>query len=97
MDGIFAFSGEPLRLTLFVGTVMCFVSALGIVYFIVWKLLAIKDIPGYASTNIIILMIGGLQLICLGIVGEYIKRIYDESKRRPKYIVAETYVRPDRP
>jgi glycosyltransferase involved in cell wall biosynthesis len=93
-DGIFSFSGMPLRLTSFIGAIMFLLSMLGIGYFFVWKFFSHVSIPGYASTNIIMLMIGGIQLICLGIIGEYIKRIYDESKSRPKYIIDEIFRSP---
>jgi len=50
-----------------------------------------KDTPGYASLIVVVLFMGGMQLISLGIIGEYIARIYTESKKRPLYIIDEIY------
>jgi glycosyltransferase involved in cell wall biosynthesis len=93
-DGIFSFSGKPLRLTSLIGLGMFLVSLVGIAYFFFWKMFSHIEIPGYASTNIIVLMIGGIQLVCLGIIGEYIKRIFDEVKGRPKYVIDEVFQHP---
>jgi dolichol-phosphate mannosyltransferase len=89
MDGITSFSTKPLKMTKWIGLVM---AALGFIYalvIIIQKLAGIQMQTGWASTIVIILLIGGIQLIMLGITGEYIARIFDESKNRPLYIIKE--------
>ncbi len=88
LDGITAFSEIPLRLASWLGFV---VSVLAFVYALV--VLALNflgmNLPGYTSTMIAVLFLGGVQLLGIGILGEYIGRIYDEIKGRPLYLVAE--------
>jgi len=87
-DGIVSFSTLPLKLALFVGMV---VSAGGflLIGVLVWLRLARRfDLPGWTSLMVIALFLGGIQLITIGIVGEYVARIYDEVKSRPLYLVA---------
>lgn len=92
MDAIFSFSYKPLRLSLIVGLgVSSFALAYGAVL-ITARLLGtglfgLPVVHGYTSTIVSILFLGGTQLICVGILGEYIGRIYDEVKRRPLYLV----------
>lgn len=91
LDGITSFSTVPLRIWLYLGLV---VSALSFIYgsFIVLRTLIWGvDLPGYASLFTSILFLGGIQLIGIGVLGEYIGRIYLESKRRPPYIVEDEY------
>ncbi len=90
IDGIFNFSSAPLSLVSWIGTVMSVISFLSIIFIIVRKLLYGDPVAGWASTACIITFIGGLQLFCLGIVGQYIAMIYLESKHRPHYIISET-------
>ncbi len=90
MDGILSFSVAPLRLLAVLGFI---ISGIAIVYaiFILIKTLALGvDAPGYASTVIILLFLGGIIEISIGIVGEYIARIFTEIKHRPIYIAKET-------
>lgn len=89
MDALFSFSYFPLRLATLLGMVVSFVAFLGIIYVLYQKLVAGTAILGWSSPLIAILFIGGVELIILGIVGEYLGRIYDEVKRRPYYIVSE--------
>lgn len=91
MDGITSFSTVPLRIWLYLGLA---ISLLSFVYgsFIVLKtLIAGVDLPGYASLLTAILFLGGVQLIGIGVLGEYIGRMYMESKRRPVYIIEHEY------
>jgi dolichol-phosphate mannosyltransferase len=88
-DGIFSFSYVPLRaITIigFLGALLSFVAVLVVVYL---RLFTNLSIPGFASLASIVLFLGGVQVMALGIVGEYIRRIYDETKERPNYIVSE--------
>ncbi|MCJ0561168.1 glycosyltransferase family 2 protein, partial [Enterococcus cecorum] len=89
IDGIVNFSEAPLNLASFVGAFSCFASIIAMI-FIVVKTLIFKDpTSGWPSLVCIILFIGGIQLLCLGIVGEYISKIFLETKKRPIYIVKE--------
>lgn len=85
-DGIINFSTKPLRLITIIGILS---SLLSFIYFIIILLQTIiygKDIPGYASLMCVILILGGLQLLVLGILGEYLSKIYIETKNRPIYL-----------
>ena len=89
IDGIVGFTTLPLRLATFAGT---FVSAFGFCYmiFIALKALIFGDpVAGFPSLIVIITLLGGIQLIMLGIIGEYLARTYMETKRRPVYIIKE--------
>lgn len=91
LDGITSFSTVPLRIWLYLGLA---VSLLSFVYgsFIVLRTLVVGvDLPGYASLFTAILFLGGVQLIGIGVLGEYIGRMYMESKRRPVYIIEQEY------
>jgi polyisoprenyl-phosphate glycosyltransferase len=89
MDGITAFSYLPLQLATYLGFAIAALSIVGIIAVIVLRLLTGSELAGQATTLVTVLFIGGVQLIFLGIIGEYLGRIYDEVKRRPLYIVAE--------
>lgn len=87
LEGITSFSTFPLRMWTYIGL---FVAALSFVYggwMIVDKLIWGNPVPGYPSLLVSILFLGGIQLIGIGVLGEYIGRIYTESKKRPKYIL----------
>lgn len=89
LDGLFSFSAVPLRLASFLGF---FTAAAGVVYVMaaVGARLFTGDVPqGWTSIIAIVLVVGGVQLIMIGILGEYIARIYAEAKRRPTYLVRE--------
>lgn len=88
LDGIFSFSYMPLRLATYLGlTVSATSFVLGIVYLIQKLTVGIQP-EGWASTMVVILFLGGVQLLTIGIIGEYIARIYDEVKQRPIYILS---------
>jgi polyisoprenyl-phosphate glycosyltransferase len=91
LDGITAFSYLPLQLASYVGFASAVISAIAIIIAIFLRLTAIVPdaLKGQATTLVAVLFLGGVQLIFLGIIGEYLGRIYDEVKRRPLYIVAE--------
>ena len=90
MDGIFSFSIVPLRVATWTGFITSFLSILGIVLVSLEHFLGVEGlVKGWTSTMFAVLFIGGVQLICMGIIGEYIGRIYGESKHRPLYVVRE--------
>lgn len=89
LDGITSFSFLPLRLATLLGFAVSAVSFLYIVVVIVLKALGINW-PGYTSMMASILFLGGVQLVMIGILGEYIARIFDEVKRRPLYLVGDS-------
>jgi glycosyltransferase involved in cell wall biosynthesis len=89
-DGIVSFSILPLRLATWVGFAASGIALLGILITVVERLMGVEGlVKGWASVLVAILFIGGVQLICMGIIGEYVGRIYGESKRRPLYVVRE--------
>jgi len=87
LDGILSFSNAPLRLALGVGFAVSLVSFVFGLVAVVLKLAGAFTVPGWASIVVVTSFIGGVQLVVLGVVGEYVGRIYDEVKRRPLYIV----------
>jgi len=88
-DGITAFSNLPLRLATYMGFLVSFVSFLVILYTLYQKYIIHDTVQGWSSLMVSILFIGGVQLVCLGIIGEYLGRIMDNVKQRPLYIVRE--------
>ena len=87
-DGITSFSVKPLRLICMLGFVILFISIIIMIYSLVRKLTG-NTIDGWTFLNISIWFIGGLQMISLGIIGEYVGKMYNETKARPRFIVAE--------
>lgn len=90
VDGIINFSQAPLSVASWFGLLMTLCSVLVLLFIIVRRLLFGDPVAGWASTICVIIFIGGLQLFCLGIMGQYIAKIYMETKKRPHYIIAET-------
>ncbi len=92
MDGITAFSTAPLSIASGLG-IVCFLAAVVMAVYVVVKKLAFGDpVVGWSSLACLILGVGGVQLLCLGVVGQYIAKIYLEAKRRPLYIVKDSNV-----
>lgn len=91
LDGITSFSYVPLQFATYLGFALAVLSAIFIVFVIVARLSISRVFLGQATTLVVVLFLGGVQLISLGILGEYLGRIYDEVKERPIYIVSETY------
>jgi glycosyltransferase involved in cell wall biosynthesis len=89
MDGITSFSYFPLQLATYIGFAAALIAVLGIIVTIILRLSGSHAFLGQATTLVSVLFLGGVQLICLGILGEYLGRIYDEVKGRPLYIVRE--------
>lgn len=88
-DGVLSFSVSPLRLAIWLGFAAIVASLAGIVYALVVRLYTEDWVRGWASIFTAVLFLGGVQLVTLGIVGEYVGRVYAEVKRRPLYVVAE--------
>lgn len=88
-DGIFSFSYIPLQMMFFAGFLSLIISILGIIraFYLKFFTASYSRVPGFATTYILLMFIGGLILFAIGILGEYIRRIYDEVKRRPQYII----------
>ena len=89
IDGIINFSQAPLSLASGFGVVMTILSFVMLVFIVLRRLIAGDPVAGWASTICVIIFIGGIQLFCLGIMGQYIAKTYMESKRRPHYIISE--------
>lgn len=91
MDGIISFSAFPLRISTFFGFIVSFASFFYAIYAIYIKLFTNKALPGWTSVLVSVLFLGGIQLLSLGIIGEYLDRIYKETKSRPSYILRNIY------
>ena len=91
IDGITSFSFLPLKVWSYVGVTISLVSFLYATFLIYRTLLYGVDLPGYASIMVAILFLGGIQLVTLGIIGEYLSRVYEEVKGRPLYLVRDAY------
>lgn len=85
-DGISSFSVKPMRMIIHAGAVMFLISIVMLIYSLIRKIMG-ATIVGWTSLMVSIWMVGGIQLLCLGIIGEYIGKIYSETKKRPRYIV----------
>src|SRR4051794_9320611 len=89
IGAVSSFSTKPLRLAMWMGFVASAIALLGVGYALVVRLFTRSWVPGWAAIFIAVLFVGGVQLISLGIVGEYVGRIYNEVKGRPHFLVAE--------
>jgi glycosyltransferase involved in cell wall biosynthesis len=90
IDGIINFSDKPLRLSSYLGIILTFLSFIAIVVEVIRALVFGDPVAGWPSLVCIITFIGGIQLFCMGIMGQYIAKTYMEVKRRPHYIVKES-------
>lgn len=90
IDGIVNFSQVPLSIASWFGIAMTFFAFVMIVFIVVRKLLFGDPVAGWASLICVIIFVGGIQLFCLGIMGQYIAKTYMETKKRPHYILAES-------
>lgn len=89
IDGITSFTTAPLKISIVLGFIISFLSIIMGVEIVLQTIISGKDVPGYASTITAVLFIGGIQLISIGILSEYISKMYLEVKNRPKYIIKE--------
>ena len=88
-DGITSFSTKPLKMALNIGFVFSFFGFLLIILLIYLKLFTNHMLEGWTSVMVAIVFMGGIQLIMLGVIGEYVGRIYDEVRERPMYIIKD--------
>lgn len=89
IDGVLSFNVQPLRVCVYMGISLLAISMLYLLYLFVQIMRYGVDVPGYFTTITMIAVLGGVQLISLGVIGEYVGRIYAEVKNRPVYIIAE--------
>lgn len=87
IDGITSFTTTPLRWAAIIGVLISIIGFIYMLYIIIKTLVTGIDVPGYASMMVVILFLGGIQLIFLGIIGEYLGRAFNESKHRPLYFI----------
>ena len=90
IEGITSFSIRPLQFASYFGFVIAVLAVVYGVFFILRTIILSNPVPGYPSLLVIVLFLGGVQLITLGVIGEYIGRIFNETKGRPLYLVSET-------
>jgi len=91
LDGLFSFSTLPLRVWTYIGAIVAFLSFSYGSFIVILALTLGIDIPGYASLLTVVLFLGGLQLLSIGVLGEYLGRLFIEVKGRPLYVVDSTY------
>jgi polyisoprenyl-phosphate glycosyltransferase len=96
LDGIFDFSTKPLSLIFFLGVVSSLLSFTAFIFYVIYRLVGFTifgrspaDVPGFSTLILAIFFLGGVQLLAIGVLGEYVGRIYREVKRRPSFIVKD--------
>lgn len=94
-DGITSLSVKPIRMITGLGAFFAIISFVGVIWAIIMSFLG-NTVSGWASTVCIVCFMGGIQLLCLGVIGEYIGKIYLETKRRPRYIISERTYRTEK-
>ena len=89
VDGIIGYSTAPLRFSIYLGCITAVAALIYLIMVVLEKLITGIDIPGYATIIVLILLLGSMQLFCIGIIGEYVGKIFEQSKHRPIYIPKE--------
>ena len=89
IEGIIGYSTKPLRIATFLGGFTAILAFLYLIFVVLEKLITGIDIPGYATIVVLILFLGSMQLFCIGIIGEYVRRTLEQTKNRPGYIPKE--------
>ena len=97
LNGITSFGYAPLKVWMYIGVLISFGSFIFAIMILIRVLATGVDVPGYASVIVALTFLGGLQLMGIGLIGEYLGRTYIESKRRPPYVIRRTYRAGDRP
>ena len=92
IEGIIGFSTKPLRYSIYIGSVTAVAAILYLLWVIVEKLFWGIDVPGYATLIVLTLLLGSVQLFCIGIIGEYVGRTFEQAKDRPIYIAKEILI-----
>lgn len=95
IDGVISFNNKPLRIAIYLGLTLTAASLLYVFGMLLNIAFTGIDVPGYFTTIAAILLLGGIQLFFLGVIGEYIGRIYYESKKRPHFIIQHTNIHPN--
>lgn len=91
LDGIMAFSTVPLSIASFLGILFCIIAFAFLIFIFIRALAFGDNVAGWPSTICVITLLGGLQLLCLGIMGQYLSKLYLEVKDRPKYLIKEEF------
>lgn len=91
LDGLVSFSSLPLRVWTYAGMTVALGAVVFAVVIVLRTLVFGRDVPGYASIMTVLLLLGGIQLISLGVIGEYLSRLFIESKQRPLYLLQGVY------
>ncbi len=89
IDGIIGYSTKPLRMATLLGMLTSAAAVIYLIIVILEKLIMGIDVPGYATLTVLVLFLGSMQLFCIGIIGEYVGRTFEQSKSRPIYIAKE--------
>ena len=89
IEGIIGYSTKPLRIATYLGSLTAVISFIYLFIVVLQKLITGIDVPGYATIIVLTLLLGGMQLLCIGIIGEYVGRTFEQSKNRPIYIAKE--------
>ena len=97
LEGITSFSTAPLRVWTYIGALGALLTFLYALFIIARVLILGVDVPGYASLLVAVLFLGSLQLLSVGLLGEYIGRVYLETKQRPVYVVRREFGARDAP
>ncbi|KAA8825036.1 glycosyltransferase [Bifidobacterium reuteri] len=92
MDGITSFTIAPLKIATWAGSLISVAAFLYALFLVFRTLISGVDVPGYASTMVVMLFLGGVQLLCLGIIGEYLGRVFMQTKHRPNYLIEESHL-----
>jgi glycosyltransferase involved in cell wall biosynthesis len=95
LEGITSFSTDPLRIWTYVGGFVASISFMFAIFIVLKIMVWGVDVPGYASVIVAVTFLGGLQLVGIGVIGEYLGRSYIESKRRPIYLIRRVYEKKD--
>ena len=89
IEGIIGYSTAPLRFSIYLGSFTAIAAVIYLIMVLLEKLILGIDIPGYATIIVLILVLGSIQLFCIGIIGEYVGRTFEQSKNRPIYVAKE--------